>query len=308
MVWHALATVELDGKHRTAIVVDDKLYDLVGAAAHVGVTGDLSDVNVILADWSALAPKIAEIATALAKGKGGVSPLPATATVRAPLVPKRIFCAASNFVEHAAEMGTALAAKVDSQPYIFMKADTSVVGPHEAILLPDESTMVDWEVELAAVIGTRGRDIPVERALDYVAAYTVFNDISARDLSRRTDFPFKNDWFRGKSYDTFGPTGPWLVPASLIPDPQNVQLKLRVNDETMQDGNTNEMIFTLAEQIAYLSRMLTLQPGDMIATGTPTGVGMGRNLFLKAGDKVAAEILGIGTLANPVELLVRARA
>ncbi|MDH7799119.1 MULTISPECIES: fumarylacetoacetate hydrolase family protein [unclassified Beijerinckia] len=308
MTWHALAIADVGGQYCTAIVVGGALYDLTGAAKHFGVSEDLSSMAAIIDHWGSLQPKLAEIAAQIEEKRHGLVPLPERAVVKAPLVPKRIFCAASNFVEHAEEMGTALAAKTDSQPYIFMKADTSVVGPHEAILLPDESTMVDWEVELAAVIGLRGRDIPLERALAHVAAYTVFNDISARDLSRRTDFPFKNDWFRGKSYDTFGPTGPWLVPAALIPDPQNVQLKLSVNDQMMQNGNTNEMIFTLAEQIAYLSRMLTLQPGDMIATGTPTGVGMGRNMFLKPGDTVSAEIPAIGRLTNPVELLVRARA
>ncbi|MBN9085201.1 MAG: 5-oxopent-3-ene-1,2,5-tricarboxylate decarboxylase [Rhizobiales bacterium 62-17] len=308
MIWHALGIADVDGQYCTAMIVGGALYDLAEAAKHFGVDQDFSSMTAIIERWDGLQPKLAEIAAQIEEKRHGLMPLPERAVIKAPFVPKRIFCAASNFVEHAQEMGTVLAAKADSQPYIFMKADTSVVGPHEAILLPDESTMVDWEVELAAVIGLRGRDISVEQALTHVAAYTIFNDISARDLSRRTDFPFKNDWFRGKSYDTFGPTGPWLVPASLIPDPQNIQLKLSVNNQTMQDGNTNEMIFTLAEQIAYLSRMLTLQPGDMIATGTPTGVGMGRNMFLKPGDTVSAEIPAIGTLTNPVELLVRVRA
>ena len=180
-------------------------------------------------------------------------------------------------------MGTVLAAKADSEPYIFMKADTSVIGTGETVVIPSSSTMVDWEVELAAVLGVGGRNISLESALGHVAAYTIINDISARDQSRRTDFPFKNDWFRGKSYDTFGPFGPWLVPSALIEDPQDVALRLDVNDVTMQDGSTREMIFSLAEQIVYLSRILTLRPGDVIATGTPTGVGMGRGIFLKAG-------------------------
>ena len=156
------------------------------------------------------------------------------------------------------------------------------------------------EPELAVVIGKPGRHIALEDALDYVAGYTVLNDVSARDLNRRTDYPFKHDWFRGKSFDTFGPLGPWLVPRACIAEPQNLRMRLTVNGETMQDGNTSEMIFSVAEQIHYLSSILTLQPGDVIATGTPTGVGMGRGIYLKPGDVMVASIDGIGSIENPL--------
>src|SRR5262249_54641940 len=165
--------------------------------------------------------------------------------VLSPFRPERIFCAASNFIEHANEMGTVLAAKADSEPYIFMKSESSVIGPEERVLIPASSEKVDWEVELAAVIGKGGRNISSAAALGHIAAYTIFNDVSARDQSRRTDFPFKNDWFRGKSYDTFGPLGPWIVPSSFFPDPQNVDMKLDVSGQLMQDGSTKEMIFTV---------------------------------------------------------------
>jgi 2,4-didehydro-3-deoxy-L-rhamnonate hydrolase len=198
-------------------------------------------------------------------------------------------------------MGTVLASKSESAPYVFMKASTSVIGPDCAIILPASAQRVDWEVELAAVIGAGGRNISVERALQHVAAYTIINDISARDLTRRADYPFKFDWLRGKSFDTFGPFGPWLVPATQIADPQKLWMRLDVNGRTMQDDSTAKMIFSVAEQIAYLSSILTLQPGDVIATGTPSGVGMGSDTYLKPGDVVTAKIEMIGALRNRVQ-------
>jgi len=142
--------------------------------------------------------------------------------------------------------------------------------------------------------------VRVLRSLDYVAGYTVVNDISARDLNTRTDYPFKFDWFQGKSWDSFAPLGPWIVPAWLIPDPQALGLRLTVNGEEMQKDSTKNMIWNVREQISYLSQILTLRPGDVIATGTPTGVGMGRGIFLKHGDQVEATVENIGTLSNRV--------
>src|SRR5665213_3269454 len=164
----------------------------------------------------------------------------------------------------------------------------------------DHRSQLDLPVELAAVIGMRCRRITAERALDAVAGYSIVNDVSARDLNMRSDYPFKFDWFQGKCHDTFAPFGPWIVPAWQIPDPQKVALRLDVNDQPMQQDTTANMIWTVREQIAYLSTIVTLEPGDVIATGTPTGVGMGRGIFLKAGDRITATIDGIGTLANDV--------
>jgi 2,4-diketo-3-deoxy-L-fuconate hydrolase len=179
------------------------------------------------------------------------------------------------------------------------------VGPHETIQMPPETSQLDWEVELAAVIGRRCRRISVDRALDVVAGYSIVNDISARDLNVRGDYPFKFDWFQGKCHDTFAPFGPWIVPASQIPDPQAVQLQLDVNGQRMQEDSTANMIWTVREQIAYLSTIVTLEPGDVIATGTPTGVGMGRGVFLKDGDKLSARVKGIGSLDNIVRAETR---
>ena len=168
--------------------------------------------------------------------------------------------------------------------------------------LPVYSQMVDWEVELAAVIGRAARDVSVEKALDYVAGYTIANDLSARDVMRRdknaATSPFHYDWLSQKCFDGACPLGPWIVPASDIPYPQNLALKLWVNDTMMQDSHTGKMIFSTAEQIAMLSSRVTLYPGDLILTGTPAGVGMPRRTFLKAGDTVKLWIEGIGELSH----------
>jgi 2-keto-4-pentenoate hydratase/2-oxohepta-3-ene-1,7-dioic acid hydratase in catechol pathway len=175
-----------------------------------------------------------------------------------------------------------------------------VIGPGDLIRKPPETEKLDWEIELAAVIGRPGRRIAVEGALDHVAGYAIVNDISARDLNVRGDYPFKFDWFQGKCHDTFAPFGPWIVPAWSITDPQALDMHLTVNGQDMQKDNTRNMIWSLREQIAYLSTIVRLEAGDVIATGTPTGVGMGRGIFLKPGDVVSASIAGIGTLTNTV--------
>ena len=193
--------------------------------------------------------------------------------------------------------------ELGEKPWHFVKTSRgSVVGPGTKVRLPLFSQMVDWEVELAAVIGKAAKDVPVEKALDYVAGYTIANDLSARDMGRRPHIsdtsPFKADWVAHKSFDGSCPLGPWIVPAGDIPDPQNLGLKLWVNGVIKQDSHTSKMIFTLAEQIAHLSTRLTLQPGDLILTGTPAGVGLARKEFLKAGDVVKVWVEGVGTLTN----------
>jgi 2-keto-4-pentenoate hydratase/2-oxohepta-3-ene-1,7-dioic acid hydratase in catechol pathway len=197
-------------------------------------------------------------------------------------------------------MGTVLAAKAQSKPYMFLKLQDTVIGPEDEIVKPPETEKLDWEVELGAVIGRQARRIGVDQALDCVAGYTVVNDVSARDLNTRSDYPFKFDWFQGKCWDSFAPLGPWITPAWLIPDPQALSLRLSVNGKVMQEDTTAHMIWTVREQISYLSQILTLRPGDVIATGTPTGVGMAHGVFLQHGDVVEAEVGGIGVLRNRV--------
>ena len=288
-----------------AVSVDNGIYDL-DAARNAGVklgepAGDGS-LPALLAQWcgnATLERACEEIRQLVASRKLQAVPGGAAA-LTAPFLPERIFCAAANYIEHAKEMGSVLAGKSHSKPFMFIKLRNTVIGPSEAIRMPPETSQLDWEIELAAVIGRGGRRIALDQALDHVGGYAIVNDISARDLNVRGDYPFKFDWFQGKCHDTFAPFGPWIVPASAVADPQTLAMELKVNDQTMQKDSTAHMIWTVREQIAYLSTIVTLEPGDVIATGTPTGVGMARGMFLKAGDTVSASIDGIGTLTNPV--------
>jgi len=303
----ALGSYRVADRLKPAAVVGQEVFDLESAAA-AGVVevppAWLSEgVAAIVADWPergnaavAMLDTIAEAARAgrLQPVSGGFEALDA------PFRPERVFCAASNFAEHANEMGTVLAAKADSKPYMFLKLRNTIVGPGDQVQMPPETSQLDWEVELAAVIGRRCRRIAPEQALGAVAGYSILNDISARDLNMREDYPFRFDWFQGKCHDTFAPFGPVIVPAARFPDPQSVAMRLSVNGDVMQDDTTERMIWSVREQIAYLSTIVTLEPGDVIATGTPTGVGMGRGVYLKAGDVMSAWIDGIGTLTNEV--------
>lgn len=303
----ALATYRKSGNLLPALVINSQLYDLA-AAVHAGLPAANGEwlaggIATLIAHWEEAAPWVREV-TERAGGLVAAGKLAALSNggslVAAPIRPERIFCAASNYVEHANEMGTVLAAKSQSKPYMFLKLRNTVIGTGEDIRMPPETHQLDWEIELAAVIGKRCRRIAVGDALGAIAGYTIVNDISARDLNVRGDYPFKFDWFQGKCHDTFAPLGPWIVPSWQIPDPQAVDMRLDVNGTPMQEDSTRNMIWTVREQIAYLSTIVTLEPGDVVATGTPTGVGMGRGIYLKDGDVITATIRGIGTLANRV--------
>lgn len=303
----ALGSHRAGGVAAPALVLDGHPYDLdrLLRACHEPADSPLwrRDVAALLERWPEVEPRVFDLerrARALGTNERADAAVGAGA-LAAPFVPTRIFCAASNYIEHANEMGTALAAKAESKPYMFVKTATSVIGPNEMVRIPREVEKPDWEVELAAVIGRGARRVAVADALDLVAGYMVLNDVSARDLTRRNDYPFKHDWFQGKNHDTFCPIGPWIVPASVLGNPQQASLSLTVNGESMQSGTAAEMIWTVAEQIAYLSTIVTLRPGDVVATGTPTGVGMGRGVFLKPGDVMVASVGGIGSIRNPVE-------
>jgi 2-keto-4-pentenoate hydratase/2-oxohepta-3-ene-1,7-dioic acid hydratase in catechol pathway len=289
MSWFALAT---SARNKSpALVHDGQLYEPEELAR-------FGTVAAILAEWDAHSAEIRRLGESLPGKRRSAGP--AKDNVAAPFRPARIFCAAANYGEHAKEMASALAAKSQSKPYMFLKLQNCVIGPNDRVMKPPETQKLDWEVELGAVIGRRARRVSAERALDYVAGYTVVNDVSARDLNSRTDYPFKHDWFQGKCHDTFAPLGPWIVPAWQIPDPQKVNLKLTVNGEVKQRDSSANMIWTVREQIAYLSTIVTLEPGDVIATGTPAGVGMAKGTFLNDGDVMEASIEEIGTLRNPV--------
>ena len=219
-------------------------------------------------------------------------------TIHAPLRPGKIIAIGRNYAEHAKETGN----EPPPRPLIFSIFPSAIIDPGDAITWQDSVTQeVDWEVELAVIIGKKARHISEEEALDYVFGYTVANDVTARDLQHRID----GQWTRGKSLDTFCPMGPMIVTRDEIEDPQKLQLKTTINDEVMQDGNTKDMIFTVRNLIQYCSQMFTLEPADVIMTGTPSGVGAGRDpqVFLKDGDVVTCSVEGIGEISNPCKVL-----
>jgi 2-keto-4-pentenoate hydratase/2-oxohepta-3-ene-1,7-dioic acid hydratase in catechol pathway len=209
--------------------------------------------------------------------------------------PGKIIAIGLNYEDHAAETG----AEIPEKPVVFAKYPNTIVGPGAPIRIPPITEQVDYEAELAVVIGSRAKNVPESEALDYVFGYTNANDVSARDLQ----FSEGGQWTRSKSIDTFCPIGPYVATREEVPDPQDLFIRAILNGETVQDGTTSKMIFSVAELVSFLSRGMTLEPGDVIITGTPPGVGMARDpqLWMKPGDEVSIEIEGLGTLTNPVE-------
>ncbi len=311
---YKLATYQGSDGPRAGLVIEDKVFDaaaLTRKPAYASVLG-------ILADWrvaeGALRKAAANVATGAGK-RGGKSasgksrPLNRTKLLAPVRFPSAIFCAGSNYADHANEMAAREGRPAPVDPHTlglkawhFIKAARAITDPGARVKISGYCEQMDWEIELAAVIGRTAKDVPQDKALSYVAGYTIANDLSARDRGKRANMPdaspFKWDWTKHKTFDGSCPLGPWIVPASDIGDPQRLGLKLWVNGVLKQDSNTSEMIFTLAEQIAQLSVGMTLHPGDIILTGTPAGVGAGRGEFLKAGDVVKLWIEKIGELEN----------
>ena len=257
----------------------------------------LIDENGAVRDLSGVLPDI----TAATLGKDGLAILAALPIDSLPLVanPGRIappwkglgkfICVGLNYADHAAESGMA----VPAEPVLFMKASSAVIGANDAVVLPRESRKSDWEVELGVVIGTTARYVSEEDALSHVAGYCVVNDLSEREYQLERG----GQWDKGKGCDTFGPIGPWLVTSDEVADPQNLGLWLEVNGKRVQDGNTRTMVFGVANLVSYISRFMTLYPGDIISTGTPPGVGMGQKpaaVYLKPGDTMRLGISGLG--------------
>jgi 2-keto-4-pentenoate hydratase/2-oxohepta-3-ene-1,7-dioic acid hydratase in catechol pathway len=209
--------------------------------------------------------------------------------------PPKIVCLGLNYRDHAAESG----APIPKDPVLFSKYATALIGPDVPIVLPPISNEVDYEAELVIVIGKRGRNLTPETAMQHVAGYTVGHDVSARDWQLKKD---GKQWMVGKTFDTFAPCGPVLVTADEVPDPHNLAIRLRLNGTTMQDSNTGKMIFKVGQVVSHLSRIFTIEPGDLVYTGTPPGVGVARKppVYLKGGDVVEIEIEGLGVLRNPV--------
>src|SRR5262245_40805130 len=215
-------------------------------------------------------------------------------TLKAPVPrPTKLILVGLNYRDHAEEAGM----KIPEEPTLFSKYPNCVIAPGEAIRIPKVSTQIDFEGEFAFVIGKGGKDIPKNEAINYVAGYTIVHDVSCRDYQMRT-----GQWMVGKTFDTFAPMGPYLVLKDEIPDPHNLNLTTRLNGVVMQSSNTKHLIFNTFDLIAYMSRVFTLEPGDVVSTGTPAGVGFARNpqVFLKPGDVIRIEITGLGALENPI--------
>lgn len=293
----SLATVMLDAPVG-CIEVDGALYRLEPSLARVGLTG-VATVIDLFPDWErsrAALDRAAQQVSAedrVAAGAPRLAPL---------LYPGKVLCAGANYYDHIKEMGVPDTRKEAQRLFFFFKPSrNAVVGEGATVHMPIGTKAFDWEVELAAVIGRKARAVKAVDALSYVAGYTVAIDFSARDHNRAPETFYKLDWVAGKAHDTCGPMGPRFVPASAIADPQNIGLTLSVNGEVKQDGRTTDMIFSIAEQIEILSAIMTLDPGDVVMTGTPAGVGAPKQTFLSVGDRVDAEIEGIGKLSVTIQ-------
>ena len=271
------------GKPEAGVVLDDKVISLAGAGFPdlISVLAGGAQAKAKVENW--VYQPAADAVLALSSVK-----------ILAPLGrPPKFICVGLNYRDHAIESNMA----IPKVPTIFSKFSNAVIAPGDNIVLPKNSSQPDYEAEFAFVIGTGGRHIPAEKWQDHVFGYTIVNDVSARDIQLAT-----SQWLMGKTFDTFAPMGPYLVTADEIADPHNLRISLTINGETLQDSNTRELIFKIPELIEYLSSVFTLEPGDLVSTGTPAGVGFARKppRYLRAGDDVVVSIEGLGELRNPV--------
>lgn len=286
-----------------------------------------AEMKTLLQQYETVQARLASIASAM--------PAPAAAASRPahaydvakvktlpPVMPQNILNAAVNYTEHAQEMAGRSTSSVQApstpppsegipgiwerkpgdsrhNPYVFPKMVGAVIGNGEAIRLPAGRDRVDWECELAIVIGRTASHVSIDRARDYIFGYTLQNDVS--DRAGRGDGRHGSDWFIGKSHDTFAPLGPYIVPKAFVPDPQKLPITFTLSGKVMQESNTERMTHNVYEMVSYVSHIMTLKPGDIISTGSPAGVGAARNVFMKAGDTSVCTIGGIGTLTNPVK-------
>lgn len=295
MTEFAVGSVQGPEGGRAVAIAAERVFELPGAPS----TADL------LRSWDDWTERIA---AALGEGSLGDGVELAATELTAPLAaPRNLYMAGANYADHAREMRKLPAdAPIEPSPhgpFFFLKPTTTVVGPGADVVIPAGIDKFDWEVELAAVVGREARGLDPTEALSCIAGYMVLNDVSARDNFKRDpapEPPMTFDWFGQKGWATSCPTGPWIVPARFVPDPGDLEMTLSVDGEVEQRSSSAEMIFDLPTQIAYLSRVVPLLPGDVIATGTPAGVGMGKGRFLAPGDEMVAAIEGLGELRNPV--------
>jgi 2-keto-4-pentenoate hydratase/2-oxohepta-3-ene-1,7-dioic acid hydratase in catechol pathway len=291
-----LANFERDGLVRAGIVKDGKIYDISEAAAAAGLKRLRSASSVEQILDAGLLKELVKAETKLTSGKGIALK---SVKLKSPILyPEKIIMVAVNYGSHGKETKT----PPPPYPYFFTKFRNAILGPEEAIVVPKSSKKVDWEVELAVVIGKEGKDIKKDKAYDYVAGYTVSNDISFRDFQGQKNESLGLNWVKGKAMDASLPLGPWLVTSDEIGDPHDLDLSLTVNGDRKQNSNTGEMLFKIDELVSYASIGTTLRPGDIISTGTPEGIAAATGEpFLKEGDILEAKVEKIGTLRNPVK-------
>ncbi|MDQ0338292.1 acylpyruvate hydrolase [Caldalkalibacillus uzonensis] len=308
-----LVTFSFNGLTRVGALVDQQVVDL--NAAYTALLADKGEASPVLVA-QAMVPS--EMLTFLERGEAALAEAKKAmdyalgspgsglngerliyavdeVKLKAPIPrPGKLVCVGLNYVDHCEETGM----DIPKSPVIFSKYANAVVGPDDAILLPPNSDQVDYEAELAFVIGKKAKQVSESEAMAYIAGYTIINDVSARDIQLGD-----GQWVRGKSPDSFAPMGPVLVTKDEIEDPHQLDIKLHLNGETMQDSNTKNLIFNIPYILSYLSQSMTFEPGDVIATGTPPGVGMSREpqVFLKDGDEVIVEVEKIGKLRNVVK-------
>lgn len=293
-----------DGKPVAGVLVDQTVYPLKTLLSSQLTLDDWSVLGA-LQRWADVQPKL-RAAAEKADGKGGM-PLAAVTLMAPILYPPALFCAGANYWDHLEEMaelakkmtGKAPSMVKPADPWFFVKtAAHSTVATNTDVALPAFSKMMDWEAELGVVIGKAVRNLPAERYKEAIAGFVIVNDLSARDFVKREGSIFIYDWIGQKCFDGAAPMGPWLTPIEFVPDPNNMSIQLTVNGVVKQQSNSGKMVHSIAEQIAYLSSRMTLRPGDVIATGSPAGVGFGRGEFLKPGDVVRIEIAHCGVLEN----------
>lgn len=271
------------GGPEPGVVSGDKVISLAGAG--------FADTLAIIAGGAEARAKVeAVLAAPPADATADLASLKLMAPIRNP---NKIICVGLNYRDHAIESNM----EIPKLPTIFNKFRTSIIGPGDEIVLPSNSTQPDYEAEFAFVIGKGGRRIPAEKWQEHVYGYMNLNDVSARDIQLAT-----TQWLMGKTFDTFCPMGPYLVTADEVADPHNLDISIEINGEVLQSSNTRHLIFRIPDLIAYLSSVFTLEPGDIVSTGTPAGVGFARKppRYLRAGDDVVVKVQGLGELRNPV--------
>jgi 2-keto-4-pentenoate hydratase/2-oxohepta-3-ene-1,7-dioic acid hydratase in catechol pathway len=304
------------GRPFAAIVLGDDAVELSAAhaayraAARKGAVSTSESIQGLLENWDANFAVLQEIVAYLEKeGRPGAAKMTSFRALPPVMRPGKMFYAAQNFQEHVDEMLRAgmtpaggprfTGEKSTTQPYLFLKAPSCLAGANDDIPIPLGMQKIDWEAEIALALGKKGKRIKAERALDHVAGFMTTNDVSCRDMQIRPDRPgLRSDWLGGKSHDNFAPMGPFLVPRVFVPEHMNLFIRLTVNGEVKQNGNTSQFIFTPEEQIEYASNILTLETGDIFSCGTCGGVGQGTNTFLKVGDVVVTEIESLGRMQN----------